>query len=90
MRLHPGRILGIVMGLVILVVIFLLPFFSSQTLYARVSPLFSSLGMVQLTANAATVASDYVLLIVFILLVVAGIAGVFPSVPGFSGWSAWP
>jgi hypothetical protein len=84
MRVHPGRILGLVMGLVILATIFLIPFSSSQSLYGIVNPLLSDMGMVQQSGFANAVA-DYVMIIAFILLIIAGVVGVFPLGTGVLG-----
>jgi hypothetical protein len=85
MRIHPGRILGALMGLVILVAVFLLPFTSSQTLYGKAGPLLSNLGAVQQLGDFASVATDYVLVVVFVLLVIAGLVGIFPLGTGVLG-----
>jgi hypothetical protein len=83
MRLHPGRILGLIMGLLILVTIFVIPF-TSQTLYAEVSGILSNLGSLQ-SGGTAVVAMNYVLIIVFLLLVIAGFVGIFPLGTGVLG-----
>jgi hypothetical protein len=83
--MHPGRILGVVLGLIILGTIFLIPFVGSQTLYATASPLVSNLSSIQQTGNNAVIASDYITIIVFILLVIAGLVGIFPLGTGVIG-----
>ncbi len=52
MKVHPGRILEIVMGLVILATIFLIPF-GSKTLYGTVGPLLGNIGGFQASASGA-------------------------------------
>ncbi len=83
--MHPGRILGAVMGLLILATVFLIPFVGSQTLYSGTSPLFSNLSSVQQSGSFPTIASDYVMVIVFILLVISGLVGIFPLGTGVIG-----
>jgi hypothetical protein len=83
MRLHPGRILGLVMGLLILVTIFVIPF-TSQTLYATLSTILTNLGSLQ-SGGMAVVAMNYVLITVFLLLVIAGFVGIFPLGTGVLG-----
>jgi hypothetical protein len=79
--------LGIVLGLVILVSIFLLPFgtANTQTLYGVVSPLISNLGAVQATGSVTTLTYDYLLIIAFVLLIIAGVVGLFPLGTGVMG-----
>ena len=87
MEFHPGRKLGIVLGLVILASIFLLPFGSSNTdtLYTIAGPLLSDLGSIQSSGTAAYIAFAYVTVIAFILLVIAGLVGIFPLGTGVLG-----
>ena len=87
MEFHPGRKLGILLGLVILATIFALPFGSSNssTLYGAVGPLISDLGAVQASGDAASVTYAYVLVIAFVLLVIAGLVGIFPLGTGVLG-----
>jgi hypothetical protein len=85
MRVHPGRVLGLLMGLVILAVILFVPFTSSQTLFAQAKPLVSNLGSIQQSGSFITEAADYVLLISFILLFISGFVGVFPLGTGVLG-----
>jgi len=73
------------MGLVILATIFLVPFAGSQTLYASANPLFSNLSSIQQSGSFPIIASDYVMIIVFILLVIAGVVGIFPLGTGVIG-----
>lgn len=83
--MHPGRILGIVMGLVILASVFVLPIFASQdTLYGVVGPLLGAFGDIQYLPYELMV-FDYLLVISFILLVIAGAVGFFPLATGVLG-----
>ena len=86
MEFHPGRMLGIVLGLVILVTIFLLPFGTTNTnsLYGTAGPLMSNLGAAQ-ASGTATATFDYILVIAFVLLVIAGLVGIFPLGTGVLG-----
>jgi hypothetical protein len=86
LEFHPGRMLGIVLGLVILVSIFLLPFgtTNTQTLYGTAGPLISNLGGVQ-ASGTATATFDYILIIAFVLLIIAGLVGLFPLGTGVLG-----
>ncbi|MGP8056745.1 MAG: zinc ribbon domain-containing protein [Nitrososphaerales archaeon] len=86
MRLRPGRIVGVVMGLVILAAILLLPFgSSSSTLYGIVSPMIKNLSTVQSSGDTATLAYNYTRIIAFVLLVIAGLVGFFPLGAGVLG-----
>lgn len=72
------------MGLVILISIFLLPFFAGLTLYGIVGPMLGAIGELQgLPAQAMTL--GYLLIISFILLVIAGFVGIFPLGTGVLG-----
>jgi ribosomal protein S27E len=82
LELHPGRILGIILGLVILVTIFVIPFGSANTtLYGIVNPKLSYLQ----SGSGPDIAYNYVLVIAFILLVIAGVVGLFPLGTGVLG-----
>jgi hypothetical protein len=86
--MHPGRYLGIVMGLVILAGVFALPFGSAPgagTLYGVAAPVLGDLGGLQASGNAQLVTFGYLLVISFILLVVAGVVGIFPLGTGVLG-----
>ena len=85
MKMHPGRILGLVMGLVILAAVFLLPFAGSQTLYASTTPVLNNLTSIQQSGDFPTIASSYIMIIVLILLVIAGVVGIFPLGTGVIG-----
>jgi predicted RNA-binding Zn-ribbon protein involved in translation (DUF1610 family) len=87
LEFHPGRILGIVLGLVILATIFLLPFGTSdtRTLYGVVGPLLSNPGGVQSSGGAASITYGYIFIIAFILIVIAGLVGIFPLGTGVLG-----
>lgn len=82
--MHPGRILGAIMGIVILISIFLLPFFAGQTLYGIVSPLIGGIGQLQ-GLPVQTMTLGYIFIISFILLVIAGFVGIFPLGTGVLG-----
>jgi ribosomal protein L40E len=83
---HPGRILGIILGLVILATIFFVPFGSTNTgtLYGIVGPKISNPGSFQ-SGPAADVTYWYLLIAAFILLVIAGVVGLFPLGTGVLG-----
>jgi hypothetical protein len=86
MQFHPGRILGIVMGLVILATIFLIPFDTSgNTLYRIVGPDINNLGTLQQSSDAAALTYAYIWIIAFIILVIAGVVGLFPLGTGVLG-----
>ena len=85
MKMHPGRILGIIMGLVILASVFLLPFVGSQTLYASTTPVLNNLTAIQQSGDFPTIASSYITVIVLVLLVMAGLVGIFPLGTGIIG-----
>jgi hypothetical protein len=82
--MHPGRILGIIMGLVILVAVFLLPISGPDTLFGVVGPTLGNLGALQSTSVQLMVFS-YLVIISFILLVIAGVVGFFPLGAGVLG-----
>ena len=91
--MHPGRILGIVMGIAILAAIFILPFFNfpftsgpnSLSLFGRVSPILSDIAGIQSIPDPNFIAFSYILIVAFILLVIAGIVGLFPLGTGVLG-----
>ena len=86
MEFHPGRKLGIVLGLAILASVFLLPFGTgSDTLYGMVSPLISDLGDIQASGDGAAIAYSYIFVIAFMLLVIGGLVGLFPLGTGVLG-----
>ncbi len=86
MSLHRGRVLGIIMGLVILVAIFLIPFGTgSSTLYGQVGPVIGNIAGVQSSGYPAQTTYDYVLIVAFIILVIAGVVGLFPLGTGVLG-----
>ena len=87
MRLHPGRILGIVMGLVILLAVFALPLGEASgggTLYGMAGPLLANTAMAQ-TGTPGQIIYNYILILSFVLLVIAGVVGVFPLGTGVLG-----
>jgi len=62
--MNPGRILGVIAGIIILVAVFALPFWGateSPTLYGSVGPLLEDLGAIQQSGDQARIASTYVL-----------------------------
>ena len=85
--MRPGRILGIIMGIVILIAFFALPFFSSDnsTLYTNMTSTYNNISTIQASGNTGTIASAYVLLIGAILILIAGFVGVFPLGTGVLG-----
>jgi hypothetical protein len=44
--MHPGRIVGLIMGLVILITVFVIPI-TTQTLYSKISPSLTNLASLQ-------------------------------------------
>lgn len=84
-NMHPGRILGIVMGLVILAAVFVLPInMAGYSLYYVVAPLMSAIGSLQ-TLPYQQMVFGYGLVVSFILLVIAGVVGFFPLGTGVLG-----
>jgi len=86
--MNPGRILGLLAGIVILVAVFALPFgpaMDSPTLYGSVRPLLENLGAIQQSGDQAMIALTYVLIGAFILLAIAGVVGIFPLGSGVIG-----
>jgi ribosomal protein L40E len=81
LEFYPGRIMGIVLGLLILAVIFVLPFGTtdSRTFYSVEGPQIFSLPTVQGGMYA------YVLLAAFLLVAIAGVLGVIPRLSGVLG-----
>jgi hypothetical protein len=78
--------IGIVMGLIILVAIFLLPFGDgSSTLYGTTSSIINNLRTVQSGGNSPTLVNDYTWIAAFALLVISGLVGVFPFGSGAAG-----
>jgi hypothetical protein len=90
---HPGRILGIVLGIVILASIFALPFFGGSnpytgtggTFYSGWSDIVGNLGNIQAVGNAQLITLAYIILIAGILLIIAGFVGIFPLGTGVLG-----
>jgi len=85
--MNPGRILGLIAGIIILVAAFALPFgqMGGPTLFGMVSPLFGNLGAIQQSGNQALIGIAYVFIVSFILLAIAGIVGFFPLGSGVIG-----
>lgn len=85
--MNPGRILGIVAGIIILVAAFTLPFgqMDGATFFGIVSPLFGNLGVIQQSGDQALIGITYVYIVSLILLVIAGVVGFFPLGSGVIG-----
>jgi len=84
MRLHPGRGLGIIVGIAVLATVFFVPFLGSSTLYGKAGPLLTDTPSIQV-GSTAMIVSNYVLVISFVLLVIAGVVGIFPLGTGVLG-----
>jgi hypothetical protein len=84
---QPGRILGAVMGLVILGALFALPFQEkpSKTLYQMASPYLGNINQIPSLGNPQQVVYAYILVASFILLTIAGLVGFFPYGAGVLG-----
>lgn len=83
--MHPGRILGIVVGLAMLGVIFSLPItMAGYTLYGIVGQLLGNMGALQSLPYQQMV-WGYGLVVSFILLAIAGVVGFFPLGTGVLG-----
>ncbi|MEM1937585.1 MAG: zinc ribbon domain-containing protein [Candidatus Caldarchaeum sp.] len=84
---HPGRVVGVVMGLVILASVFILPFATNPptTLFQIIRPLIENPGFIPSLSSPAAVLYAYTLIFSFILLTVAGLVGVFPLGTGVLG-----
>lgn len=90
--MNPGRILGIIVGIVILVAVFALPFLnvpseltSSPTLFGLASFFLGNLGLIQQSGSQTLIALAYVLIAAFVLLTIAGVVGFFPLGSGVIG-----
>jgi len=90
--MNPGRILGIIAGIIILVAVFALPFLSvpseltsSPTLFGLAGFIMGNLGLIQESGSQTLIALAYVLIAVFILLTIAGVVGFFPLGSGVIG-----
>jgi hypothetical protein len=92
-KMNPGRILGVIAGIIILIAVFALPFLSlpsdlgitSPSLYGIASSFLGSLGLIQQSGNQTLIALAYVLIVAFILLTIAGVVGFFPLGSGVIG-----
>lgn len=75
------------MGVLILIIIFTLPFTSdpSITLFEITLPLLENINLIPGLGDQATVFFAYILIFSFILLVIAGIVGIFPLGTGILG-----
>ncbi len=85
MRVHPGRIIGVIVGLAILATLLLVPFSGSQSLYGTVQPFLQNISAVSGMGSAAQVTYDYILMVCFLILAIAGIVGFFPLGSGVLG-----
>ncbi|MEM2087586.1 MAG: hypothetical protein QXF52_02790 [Thermoproteota archaeon] len=84
--MNPGRLVGIVLGVVILVAVFILPFgIHGDTFFNLARWNMENLSVIQETGDAALIALVYVTIVSFILLVIAGIVGFFPLGCGVIG-----
>ena len=84
-ELNPGRILGVVAGLIILAAIFALPLAEGYTFYDIAGPVLVNVGSISDLGDPQTIAFAYVLLVSFLLVVVAGLVGIFPLGAGILG-----
>jgi hypothetical protein len=87
MEFHPGRILGIIMGVVILGAIAFLPFGSPSpdTLLKTFGTLSSNLSAYQAGVDTQTIIAAYLIVVATIILIIAGVVGVFPLGTGVMG-----
>ncbi|MCX8183021.1 MAG: hypothetical protein N3F08_01170, partial [Crenarchaeota archaeon] len=84
--MNPGRILGVFLGIVILIAVFILPFGTQgDTFFAIARWNMENLGEIQETSEAGLVALVYVTIVSFILLAIAGLVGFFPLGCGVIG-----
>ena len=84
--MNPGRILGVIAGIVILVAVFILPFGPmGPSLFGIANPLLGNLSLIQQSGNQALIGITYVIIVSFILLTIAGIVGFFPLGCGVIG-----
>ena len=84
MEFHPGRVLGLVVGLAILVTLYFAPFSGGSTLAHTAGVLLGNTGTIN-SGGAQVVASNYITIVAFILLFIAGIVGIFPLGTGVLG-----
>jgi hypothetical protein len=87
MQFHPGRILGIIMGVVILISIAFLQFGSpsSDTLLKTFGTLASILSNYQASGDTQTIIAAYLIVVATIILIIAGVVGLFPLGTGVMG-----
>jgi len=84
--MNPGRIIGIVLGVVILIAAFLLPFdMDGETFFAVTQLTMNNLRAIQETGEPALITLAYITIVSFILLAIAGIVGFFPLGCGVIG-----
>lgn len=84
--MNPGRIVGLVLGVVILIAIFLMPFSAHGDTFFTVAKWdMENLSVIQEAGDPALIALVYVTIISFILLAIAGIVGFFPLGCGVIG-----
>jgi hypothetical protein len=85
-RMNPGRIVGVILGVVILIAAFLLPFAANGDTFLTVTRLtMNNLRAIQETGEPALITLAYITIVSFILLVIAGIVGFFPLGCGVIG-----
>jgi hypothetical protein len=82
---QPGRLLGLAMGIVILVAVFLLPIGAipdlvpaGSTVYGAFAADASNLNSIQNSNDSDLVTSSFMLMIAAVLLTLAGVIGIFP------------
>jgi hypothetical protein len=82
-----SRMRGVILGLLILVTIFVVPFGTADTstLYAKAASYISNLGTIQSIYTSADQTYAYIFISAFIILVIAGAVGLFPLGAGFLG-----
>ncbi|MEM2057951.1 MAG: hypothetical protein QXU11_05335 [Thermoproteota archaeon] len=84
--MNPGRVLGVLLGIVILIAVFILPFGThGDTFFALARWNMENLREIQETGEPGLVALAYVTIVSFILLATAGLVGFFPLGCGVIG-----
>lgn len=90
--MHPGRILGAAMGIIILISVFVLPFGSlpgvpdtSSTLFSGFQKVVSHVAAVEAAGDADLLATDFMLIVAVLILTIAGLTGIFPLGSGVLG-----
>ncbi|MEM1947601.1 MAG: hypothetical protein QXY84_05515 [Candidatus Caldarchaeum sp.] len=84
---HPGRILGLIMGFVILLSIVFLPFEADppNTFMEIGLPIVQNIGLILPLGDPATITFACIIAVSFILLVISGFVGIFPLGTGVLG-----